>query len=446
MASDGAGVGAYIESAQKLATTGIDLFTLPQIEASLVAGTSITIYPQNALNDTGPYDFLIPSEDNDYTFLPLTRLYGELEVVKTDGSAVTNAEKNGIVNLFPHSIFKQIECSINGTQICDLSTPTYPYKAFIETHLSFNKHAKEGHLYCECYSKETVGKENNFELGTVAAPNPAFDERHERCKNKIYFSMILHIDFFQTERYLLPGCEIKLKFIRNEDKFSILGSTLVTRIKVNELFLSIRRITIDPVEDSKISSDLEKGPAAYPIDQSKIKTFTIPAQLRNHNISQIFRGQLPRSLIIGFVDTEAYDGVVNKNPFVFEHFKLNYFNLFVNGAPVLPTVLQPDFTTEKAIREYRLLIDNIDILHSNESNGITYQDYLSNSCFFAFDFTPDLCNSYHDHGAKSGVIDLHVGFSEVTTKNITCICYASFKEVITINKNKQVSLSMNGLL
>jgi len=62
---------------------------------------------------------------------------------------------------------------------------------------------------------------------------------------------------------------------------------------------------------------------------------------------------------------------------------------------------------------------------------------LSNSCFFAFDFTPDLCNSFHDHGAKAGVIDLHVGFAEALPKNITCICYATFKEIITINKNKQ---------
>ena len=444
--STSAGVGSYIESQQKLATTGIDLFTLPEIEASLITGTSITIYPQNAINDTGPYDFLIPSDDNDYTFLPLTRLYGELEVVKADGTAVTAAEKNGIVNLFPHSIFKQIECSINGTQIVDLSTPTYPYKAFIETHLSFNKHAKEGHLYCECYTKETVGKENNFEVSTNTEKNPTFDERKKRCESKIYFSMILHIDFFQNERYLLPGCEMKLKFIRNDDKFSLLGNTQLTKIKVNELFLSIRRITLDPVEDAKINSDLEKGPAAYPIDQSRIKTFTIPSGLRNHNISQIFRGQLPRSLIIGFVDTTAYDGAINKNPFVFEPFNLNYFNLFINGAPVLPTVLQPDFTTKKAIREYRWFIDNIDILHSNESNGISFEDYCSNSCFFAFDFTPDLCNSFHDHGAKAGVLDLHVGFSEPLTKNITCIVYASFKEVITINKNKQVSLTMNGLV
>jgi hypothetical protein len=444
--SNSAGVGSYIESQQKLATTGIDLFTLPEIEASLITGTSITVYPQNAINDTGPYDFLIPSDDNDYTFLPLTRLYGELEVVKADGTAVTAAEKNGIVNLFPHSIFKQIECSINGTQIVDLSTPTYPYKAFIETHLSFNQHAKEGHLYCECYTKETVGKENNFEIGTANEPNPTFDIRKKRCESKIYFSMILHIDLFQSERYLLPGCEIKLKFIRNDDKFSLLGNTLVTKIKVNELFLSIRRVTLDPVEDAKINSDLEKGPAAYPIDQSRIKTFTIPSGLRNHNISQIFRGQLPRSLIIGFVDTAAYDGAINKNPFVFEHNKLNYFNLFVNGAPVLPTVLQPDFTTKKAIREYRWFIDNIDILHSNESNGISFEDYCSNSCFFAFDFTPDLCNSFHDHGAKAGVIDLHVGFAEQLPKNITCVVYGSFKEVITINKNKQVTLTMNGLV
>jgi hypothetical protein len=444
--SNSAGVGSYIESQQKLATTGIDLFTLPEIEASLITGTSITVYPQNAINDTGPYDFLIPSDDNDYTFLPLTRLYGELEVVKADGTAVTAAEKNGIVNLFPHSIFKQIECSINGTQIVDLSTPTYPYKAFIETHLSFNQHAKEGHLYCECYTKETVGKENNFEIGTAAEPNPTFDIRKKRCESKIYFSMILHIDLFQSERYLLPGCEIKLKFIRNDDKFSLLGNTQVTKIKVNELFLSIRRVTLDPVEDAKINSDLEKGPAAYPIDQSRIKTFTIPSGLRNHNISQIFRGQLPRSLIIGFVDTAAYDGAINKNPFVFEHNKLNYFNLFVNGAPVLPTVLQPDFTTKKAIREYRWFIDNIDILHSNESNGISFEDYCSNSCFFAFDFTPDLCNSFHDHGAKAGVIDLHVGFAEQLPKNITCVVYGSFKEVITINKNKQVTLTMNGLV
>jgi hypothetical protein len=212
------------------------------------------------------------------------------------------------------------------------------------------------------------------------------------------------------------------------------------------LFLTIRRVTLDPLQDAQINADLNKGPCAYPITQSKIKTYTISSGLRNHNISQIFRGQLPRQVIIGFVDTKAYDGDIAANPFVFEHFKLNYFNLFVNGAPVLPTVLQPDFTAKKAIREYRWFIDNIDILHSNESNGITFEDYVSNSCFFAFDFTPDLCNSFHDHGVKQGVLDLHVGFQDALTKNVTCIVYASFKEIIAINRDKQVSLSMNGRL
>lgn len=47
--------------------------------------------------------------------LPYTRLEGCLEIVKTDGTPYAgNADDFSVCNMFPNSIFKQVECQVNG--------------------------------------------------------------------------------------------------------------------------------------------------------------------------------------------------------------------------------------------------------------------------------------------------------------------------------------------
>ena len=431
-----AGVGTFVTEDHELASSGLALFDIPVVDKSLIFGKFLTVYPSSVLNDSGPHDFIVPSDGQDFTDLPYTRLEGCVEIVKNDGTAITDTELNAYVNLFPQSLFKQIECSINGVQIADLSAPTAAWKAYIETLLTFPDAVKNTTLKLEHFNKDTIGKENDFTLTT-----DSFKKRHAIAKDgKIYFSMILHLDFFQSTKLLLPKCELKLKFIRNEDNFSLLGATSASKIKIHELKLLVRRITVDPDIASQIESKLEKTPAVYPIAQSKIKTFILNKGSKQERVSNIFRGNLPRSIIVGFVNTSAYNGEISKNPFVFENFKLNYFQGYVSGEPLLTEVFQPDFSKNNFAREYRWFMDNLGWAHDRDSNGITMEEFKTNSFFLPFDLSPDLSNGATLSQLKDGSLDFLIGFQEPLPHNVTMIVFATFNEAVLIDNLRNVTL------
>ena len=432
-----AGVGTFITENHELASSGLALFDQPIIDSSLLQGKFITIYPSSVLQDNGPFDFIIPSDGQDFTDLPFTRLEGCIEILNLAGATLTDTDINAYVNLLPQSLFKQIEVSVNNTQIADLSTPTYAFKSYIETVLTYPKDAKETTLLLEHFNKDTLEKENIFTL----LNSISFNKRNQFAKKgKIYFSMLLHIDFFHSTKLLLPGCEIKLKFIRNSDTFSLLGDTLQAKIKFHELKLMIRRVTVEPTIASKIEDAINKTPAIYPITQSKIKTFLIPKDVRQERISNIFRGVLPRSIIVGFVTTDAANGTINANPFKFEHFKLNHFQMYINGDPLLTEAFQPDFANSKFFREYRWFMDNLGWAHDKESNGVTMEEFKTNTFFLPFDLSPDLSNGATLSQLKEGSLDVLVSFNENLAQNVQMIVFATFNELLLIDKDRNVTL------
>jgi len=440
MGTNRLGIGTFITDETEVGSGGLDIFSTPPIDKTIIHGKTVYYYPTSAVTDTGPYEFLLPADSAEYTYLPLTRLEGELEVVKTNGTTLTDTEVNSIVNLFPSTLFRQVECEINGTQICDLSTPTYPYKSYIETHLSFGDEAKNTHLKCEMYRKDQLGKEETFSI--TGEENKVFKADHAKLKaGKFSFSSILHVDFFQSQRYLIPGCNTKLKFIRNEDKFSLLGAALASKIKVHNLRLSVRKLTVDPQIHANHEKNLETTPAIYPIVQSKIKSTLLASGIQNERITNIYRGKLPRFLLVGLVSAKGFDGDVTKNPFYFRHFDVNYLQLYNNGEPIMGQVFQPDFATGNCIREYRWFMDNIGVLHGDQTNGITFDEFKTNSTFFCFDLSPDLCNNYHMHGSIQGSMDLQIGFKNALTENVMTVFYGSFNEAILIDKDRNVTIT-----
>jgi hypothetical protein len=434
------GLGTFITDQTELTSSGLDSFSVPPVDTILKEGKTVYYYPTTSITDAGPYEFRIVRDPDHYIHLPLTRLEGELEIKNGDGSAVVAAtDKSTVCNLFTQSIFKQVECEINGTEVCDLSTPTYAYKSFIETHMTYGQSAKDTHLYCSLYEKDTPGKEETVSDDT----NVGGKKRKDRTKNKkIYFSNIIHSDFFQCHKYLIPNTDIKLKFIRNQDSFSLIGEAGKSYlIKVNKLRLQIRKIKIDPAYQQRLESTLATTPALYNVTQSKIKTFNINTGTSSIDIPNIIQGNLPRSVHIGFVSSDAYNGVITANPFKFGHQNINNFNLKVNGIPVCPTAFQPDFASEGgAIREYRWFMDNCGIQHENETNGITYQDFVNNTCIWNFDLTPDLCNSFHLHETKTGSMDVSISFSTPTESALYMIVYGCYNSAIAIDVDRNVTV------
>lgn len=69
--------------------------------------------------DDAPLEFAIPGSGNEYLDLRRSRLYLKAKITKSDGTALTNLEKTGIINL---PLFCQIDVYMNGN--ASLRTPT----------------------------------------------------------------------------------------------------------------------------------------------------------------------------------------------------------------------------------------------------------------------------------------------------------------------------------
>jgi len=82
----------------------------------------------------------IAGNGEDYIDLTNTMLYVQAKITKQDGSDLGDDAAVGPVNLFQHSLFSQVDISLNGMQV---TASTNTYRAMLETLLSYGDHAKK---------------------------------------------------------------------------------------------------------------------------------------------------------------------------------------------------------------------------------------------------------------------------------------------------------------
>ena len=70
-----------------------------------------------------------------------TQLYVKAKITQADETALAADTAVGPINLFLHSLFSDVEVSLNETPVSS-SNKTYAYRAYIETLLSYGTTAK----------------------------------------------------------------------------------------------------------------------------------------------------------------------------------------------------------------------------------------------------------------------------------------------------------------
>ena len=87
----------------------------------------------------GPIEFLIPGSGDDYLDLANTMLHVQVKVTRANGDGLDLVDPVGPVNNWLHSLFSQVDVSLNGTLVIP---STNMYRAYIETLLSYGTDAK----------------------------------------------------------------------------------------------------------------------------------------------------------------------------------------------------------------------------------------------------------------------------------------------------------------
>jgi hypothetical protein len=131
----------------------LDLFAVPPTQTSIEHGTWVEYHPLSTITDGAPIEFDVNGTGDEYMDFANSYLQVKAKIIKEDDSNIANAETVGPVNNFLHSLFSQVDVSLNGTQISS-STATYPYRAYIENLLSYGPAAKESQLTSALFYKD----------------------------------------------------------------------------------------------------------------------------------------------------------------------------------------------------------------------------------------------------------------------------------------------------
>ncbi|KAF8795494.1 hypothetical protein HNY73_003338 [Argiope bruennichi] len=420
-----------LKDSPECAKSELNLFTLPPTQTVIEKGHWVQFHPIANASDGGPIEFLISGSGEEYLDLSQTLLQVKAKILKSDGKTLTTEDKVGPVNLFLHSLFSQVDVSLNGRNISS-SNNTYAYRAMIETLLNHGLDSKTSQLTSELYYKDTAGRFNIFDQAS-ATPNEGFNKRASLFKNSETVDMIgrLHVDIFNQDRLLLNLVDLKIKLIRSKPEFCLLGNEGY-KIIFDHVSLFVRKVRLNPGVLIGHAKALEKTTAKYPIDRVTCKVFSIPQSSYSFVQDNVFSGQMPKRLVLACVDNDAFNGNPKKSPFEFKHYDMNFVGVYVDGQPMPHQPLELDFEKGNFIRAYQNLFLNSEGLY------ISRTEFSQGYTLLLFDLSPDLCDGEHFNLIRHSNLRIELKFSKALEQTVSLIVFAEFESMIEINKTRNV--------
>jgi hypothetical protein len=412
------------------------IFRKPAMELSMKSGRELVIRPVN-LDDSGPFEFIIPGHGSNYLKLDSARLYGKCRILQGDGDIIDSAGHHiGIVNTFPTSWIADLDIEVKGASMPEVSNKMFNYKAYLESILSYGGDAASSHMHGGLFVMDTP---NHYD-STVPAQNTGFQARSVAILNSRPFDFMVPLrgDFLQMDRLLPPRVDLKVSLKKAPDAFSIMTNHPDGRYKIvfDVLELYVQLVEVHEKTMAMHGIKWIKEDAIFPINRCVMKKFTVTQQQISHYVPNVFGSMLPVCIVVGQVASTAQAGTYNLNPFNFRHFNLNKIHLTVNGDNVPSKPYTPDFANGLWMREFGDLFHNLGMLNVNTGNSVASQAFPAGCTLFAFDLTPDKCNGGHTHFPGSGNIELHVGYSQALAQSVELIVYAIFAHEVTIDQDR----------
>ena len=184
-------------------------------------------YSTSSTTGSAPLDFNIVGSHDLYIDLNSTYIRFYFKIVNEDGTDLNADEianlKVGVINLPLHTVFSQIDVYLNDRLITD-GSPTYAYRSYLSTLLSYSVDAKFTQLQGSLYFKDEAGNMND-----VVGGNDGLETRSIYAKQGIELFGRLHSDIFHQDKYMLNSVNIRVKCLRNSDDFVMMYSNALPK-------------------------------------------------------------------------------------------------------------------------------------------------------------------------------------------------------------------------
>ncbi len=418
----------------------LNLFDVPPTQVVVENCRWNEINLRNACTNTGPYEFHI-GPNPQYLHLAKNYLFIELRIVKANGNALihTAGDANvdplvGPINAIGKTFIKQVKLTLNGVEVFD-SGDKYAYRAFMETELNYGYDARYSHLQSSMYSQDTPHDHVDD------AANTGLQSRATPFRGSAWVQVMapIHCDLFAQNKYLLNNMDLRLTMYRNPDTFCILSpaATQNYKIEVENMKWYVKGVEVSKSVSLALEQSLMQYAAKYPIRRVELRTIHVNLGARATPDTAIFNGQIPRRLVIGCVDADAYHGTYTKSPFNFKNYGINEVSAIAGGQTYPSKPLTTDFANNRYIRAFVQLFEGLGICDDNKGNTVNLNKFKNGICIFAFDLSPDEDDG-GDHWdlVKEGETTVNIQFSAATAVAIEVVVYAEFDNLLTIDHSR----------
>jgi hypothetical protein len=247
----------------------------------------------------------------------------------------------------------------------------------------------------------------------------------------------IHAELFNQPK-LIPGkYELRMKFYRNSPEFCLMAIDDTKRYNIviddAALYLCVKKVApeVRAAHELALTTKFFK----YPVSKVLMKFLTKSAGQMDINEPNLFKGTLPRRIVIGLVDSEAMNGSLHKNPFNFKHFDTRSVELRKNGQQLPFEQIDVNYTDNRYLQSYLTLFNGTQKLFANESIGITVESYGKGNTLMVFDISADQNSSNNLNLVREGTVSLTMKLGTATPNAIVIIVYAEYEAIIEIDKD-----------
>lgn len=452
----------------------LELFQVPPTNIALEESKWMEYYPISSTlqSETAPIEFDIQGQGDEYIDLSQTYVQIVCKFTKDDGTALTGANTSVTpVNNIIHSLFSEIDVTLNG-KIITPGTDTYPYKAYLEKLLSYRPKTLETQMKaCSLWEKDTAGHMDDalttaptqtktqfnvvddkvtINAAQLGFPLPAGGEneglrrRRDAIENSKKITLIdrLYVDLFQQDRFIPNGVDIRLRFNRAKPAFHLMAHAGSTgKISILSMLLWVRKVKPTATVLNAINERLNSETAKFPLRRVEVKTFTIPQGTQSKITDHLFQGQMPKRIVLGFVENAAFNGDLTKNPFNFKNANVKKLDVSINGETITTRPFEPDFANDLYLRSYLSLYQALGKFGEDWAPDISFEEYKDGYTLWCVDFTKDQEAQLDKfHLIETGNLRIEVQFSQNTATTLNCLVYAEFDNLLEINKQREVSV------
>ncbi|XP_011312331.1 uncharacterized protein F54H12.2-like [Fopius arisanus] len=428
----------------------LDLFTIPPTPTSIENSQFLYYNPVSTLSDDTPIEVIVPGHGEEYIDLAHTMIKIRAKILRPDGTAAS-ADSVGPVNNFLHSMFNQVDVYFN-QKVVTPPNNLYAYRAYIETLLNYGQDAKASHLGMALWATDTYSAmDTPVIVSDDVRKNIGLTARNVFTRGGRTSDMLghLHCDVFNQDKFLMDGVELRVRLIRAKDEYCLMDDTPHNyKVKIEEAALIIRRVRLSPGILIAHAKTLAQTTAKYPLTRVEVKSFVMHSGILGETIDNAILGQLPKRIILGFVENTSFNGMRKKNLFNFQNFGINFLCMNVDGRQIPTKPLQPCYTSDACldVEAFNTLFAGTGTHFSDHGNGIGRRAYSEGFCLFAFDLTPDLSASSAGHWnlVRSGSVRIEVRFDKASESNVNCLLYAEYDNLLEIDSTRQVIVDYSG--